>query len=106
MVALVAGEAGIGKTSVIRELTRALDGRVLIGACDAMTTPRPLGPLVDVAPELSAELAAMVASGARSDLLFAAVLRELATSERPVLFVIEDAHWADAATLDLIRYLA
>lgn len=97
---LVEGEAGIGKTSLVRAFVGSLAKvRVASGACDAMTTPRPLGPLVDMM--LSKEIAALLASP-RTDALFPAVLHELA---RPTVLVIEDAHWADAATLDLVRYL-
>jgi DNA-binding CsgD family transcriptional regulator/tetratricopeptide (TPR) repeat protein len=100
-VALVEGEAGIGKTSAMRAFVATItNGRIAIGACDAMTTPRPLGPLVDMA--LSAALTEKLA-GPRADDLFPAVLRELGA---PTVLVIEDAHWADAATLDLMRYLA
>jgi DNA-binding CsgD family transcriptional regulator len=100
-LALVEGEAGIGKTSVVRAFVATVEkARVAIGACDAMTTPRPLGPLVDMM--LSKALIERLA-GPRTDALFPAVLREL---DKPTVLVIEDAHWADAATLDLVRYLA
>nr|HEX4316486.1 AAA family ATPase [Kofleriaceae bacterium] len=100
-VALLEGEAGIGKTSVVRELARTAGGRIVVGGCDAMSTPRPLGPVVEIASQLSAELADML-SGGRTEGLYGALLAELA---RPTLVVVEDAHWADAATLDLLRYL-
>ena len=93
---LLEGEAGIGKTSVVRELVRTATGRIVVGACDAMSTPRPLGPLIDIAPEL--ELVDVLGT----DALYPALLRALA---QPTLVVIEDAHWADAATLDLLRYV-
>ncbi|MFT3692074.1 MAG: LuxR C-terminal-related transcriptional regulator [Kofleriaceae bacterium] len=99
-IVLVEGEAGIGKTSVVRTFVAGIKDRVAIGACDAMATPRPLGPLVDMA--LSTSLVEQLESG-RTDALFPAVLRELA---KPIALVIEDAHWADNATLDLVRYLA
>ena len=55
---LVAGEAGIGKTALVRAFCeRGRPGRVLRGACDALFTPRPLGPFVDIADELGGELA-------------------------------------------------
>ena len=48
---LIAGEAGIGKTALVREFCdeHATDATVLWGVCDALDTPRPLGPLYDIA---------------------------------------------------------
>ena len=54
---LISGEAGIGKTALVQEFTAGLDGvRSLSGACEALTTPRPLGPLHDIAAETAVEL--------------------------------------------------
>ena len=52
---LVSGEAGIGKTSLVRHFTDLHRGRceLLWGACEALFTPRPLGPFLDVAPALT-----------------------------------------------------
>jgi DNA-binding CsgD family transcriptional regulator len=77
---------------------------VLIGACDALSTPRPLGPLLDIAHDVSGEVAQLVAADAPRHLLFRAALDAL-TASGPTLFIIEDAHWADEATLDFLRYL-
>jgi predicted ATPase len=73
-VALVSGEAGIGKTALLSALCATTNMRVLWGSCDALRTPRPLGPLRDMA--------------------------------RLTVAVVEDAHWADEATLDLLVYAA
>ena len=70
----------------------------LWGACDPLITPRPLGPLRDMAGQVGGEFAAAVADGSREDVL-AAALEELADAR---LVVIEDLHWADDATLDLV----
>ena len=61
---LVGGEAGIGKTSLVSAFhnRRGGDARVVWGACDALRTPRPLGPLLDIAREAGGELAALVAA--------------------------------------------
>ena len=45
---LVGGEAGVGKTSLVRAFA-ATEGRVLFGSCDNLTTPTPLGPFADIA---------------------------------------------------------
>lgn len=105
LVVLVAGEAGVGKTSLVREFARNIgDGRVLTGACDAMSTPRPLGPLLDVAADLGGEVSRALEGSADPTGAFAWLLAEL--GERPTMLIVEDAHWADAATVDLLRFLA
>jgi DNA-binding CsgD family transcriptional regulator/tetratricopeptide (TPR) repeat protein len=98
-VALVTGEAGIGKTSVVRAFTADLGTRVLAGACDDLLTPRPLGPLRDAA----AGTPLAEALDGETERIFDAVLAELRT---PTVLVVEDLHWADDATLDVLGYLA
>ncbi|MEV7723945.1 AAA family ATPase [Streptomyces sp. NPDC087917] len=108
---LLRGEAGIGRTAVVRRLEQLADPRirVLVGACDPLTTPRPLGPLMDLAPSLGrpvrAALAGVPAASCRADEVFDHLLADLSTSPSPSLLVVEDVHWADDATLDLLRYL-
>lgn len=104
-VALVSGEAGIGKTALIEAFTRAHRNtvRVLWGACDALFTPRPLGPLFDMAGQTGGPLLAALNSDANRNVIFSAMLAEL--QRRPTLLVFEDVHWADEATLDLLRFL-
>jgi ATP/maltotriose-dependent transcriptional regulator MalT len=101
-VALVAGEAGIGKTSLVRTLASTHD-TVWWGACDALQTPHPLAPLLDIARDTKARFAKALA-GPRPA-LFEAVLDDLSAVVKPVLMVIEDAHWADEATFDLLKFL-
>src|SRR5579884_1370510 len=53
----VSGEAGVGKTTVLRECARrCAPSRTLVGSCDPIETPRPHGPLLDIAPELDPEI--------------------------------------------------
>jgi DNA-binding CsgD family transcriptional regulator len=103
---LVGGEAGIGKTSLLRALAERRGDTILWwGACDALQTPHPLGPLQDIAREASVGFRPLLhAEGGRAQ-LFDAVLAELQQSRKPTLLVIEDVHWADAATLDLLKFL-
>src|SRR5215218_7308583 len=105
-VVLVSGEAGIGKTSLVRAFAReaARQARVLAGACDDLVTPRTLGPFRDMARGAAPALAAAVEPGAARDAVFGAVHQELAG--RPTVLLVEDVHWADDATLDVLRYLA
>ena len=106
-VLLVSGEAGVGKTTVLRRFCeeRGQSARVLWGACDPLFTPRPLGPLLGVAEGSGGELAAVVGSGAMPHEVVAALARELSV-RAPTVFVLEDVHWADEATLDVLRLLA
>jgi len=104
-IALVSGEAGIGKTSLMQEFSRRQGlARVLWGACDALFTPRPLAPLHDIARQAKGALLAAVDSGAARDQIFTAALDELERGEA-ALVVFEDVHWADEATLDLLKFL-
>jgi DNA-binding CsgD family transcriptional regulator/tetratricopeptide (TPR) repeat protein len=102
-VVLVAGEAGIGKTALLRRFCAGLGGsaRVLWAGCDPLFTPRPLGPVLDLAGVVGGEVAARAASGARPWEVAGALLGELAAG--PSVLVLEDVHWADEATLDVIR---
>ena len=102
---LVRGEAGVGKTVLIRSFCErgAGSARVLWGACDALFTPRPLGPLLDVAHAAGGELATVTGRAARPHEVTRALLGDLGTG--PTVLVLEDVHWADAATLDALRML-
>jgi DNA-binding CsgD family transcriptional regulator len=103
-VALVSGEAGIGKSSVVQVFVAA-EGRatrVLAGACDDLAVPRPLGPFLDMAGELPG-----LALELRSDGVDAGrvVLDEL-SRDGATICVVEDAHWADEATIDVLTFVA
>ncbi|GIF64074.1 LuxR family transcriptional regulator [Asanoa ishikariensis] len=131
-VALVEGEAGIGKSRLVRELLTVTSGRrVLIGQCEQLQEPLPLSPLLDafrqagpelggplnpvigalapLLPELAAHLPApppaLSDPGADRHRVFraaVALLEELG----PLLLVLEDVHWADTVTFDFLAFLA
>ena len=103
-VVLVSGEAGIGKTSLVRAFAEHVAGRArrFVGGCDDLLTARPLGPLRDAAAGSGGPLEAALRSGGD---VFAAVVAELA-GPRVTAVVVEDLHWADDATLDVLGYLA
>jgi DNA-binding CsgD family transcriptional regulator/tetratricopeptide (TPR) repeat protein len=137
-VALIAGEAGVGKTRLVREISRVARGlgvRVLSGGCAELGGEGiPLAPLVDVlrtvARTTPAEELDRCFGTARHE--FARLLPELApdapagppqegsatqlrehvltlitrlTMDRPMLLVVEDLHWADRSTRDLMVFL-
>src|SRR5215831_10302435 len=96
------GEAGVGKTALAAALAEAAGGpAVRRGCCDIVTTAEALGPVLDAFPELAA--AVDLAAGASRLRLFQQVRGML--SESPMLLVLEDVHWADEATLDVLRFL-
>ena len=81
-IALVCGEAGIGKTSLLQEFSRQQrTARVLWGACDALFTPRPLAPLHDIARQTKGALLAAIESGAVERLLRARLEPFFASAE-------------------------
>jgi ELWxxDGT repeat protein len=103
-IVLISGEAGIGKTSLVEKFTAEQKDlvRVLWGVCDAMFTPRPLGPLYDIAAQAPGNLSHLLNSDANRAAIFSAVLG--AVQEQPTVAVFEDVHWADETTLDLLRF--
>ncbi len=104
---LVGGEAGVGKTVLLQAFCdewRA-SARILWGACDGLLTPGPLGPFFDLAEATGGELEELVSREARPHEVTAALVRELGGG-RATVVVIEDLHWADEATLDVLRLLA
>ena len=106
-LALIAGEAGVGKTSLLEELRSRVPARWLWGGCDGSFTPRPLGPLFDIAGEVGGALAEACRTGQDREQLLRLLLDELGSPGEHGLsaVVVEDVHWADEATLDLVRFL-
>jgi DNA-binding CsgD family transcriptional regulator len=96
---LVHGEAGIGKTSLVREFLAGLAParRLLSGGCDDLLAPRPLGAVLELVdgmvdrPDLATHPGRQLYEALRSE---------------PTVCVVDDVHWADDATLDVLTYLA
>jgi DNA-binding CsgD family transcriptional regulator len=102
---LISGESGVGKTQLLRRFCDDNRGsaRILWGACDPLFMPRPLGPFLDVAELTGGEFGRLVESSPKPFELVTALVRELAG--RTNVLVLEDVHWADEATLDVLRLL-
>ena len=119
---LIGGEAGIGKTALAEVLCHeaAQQGAfVLVGRCYDLTDTSPYGPWVDLflrlpsSPDLPAFPPAFAARGtvgtvASQMALFLQVHDFLAAirAQRPLVLLLDDIHWADPASLDLLRFLA
>jgi DNA-binding CsgD family transcriptional regulator len=105
---LVGGEAGVGKTALVEAFCRRVGGGswVLRMACDALSTPSPLGSARDLGPALGLSLDQQSGDEFDRDRLFRAVLAAFAARTEPTVAVGEDAHWADGVSLELVRFLA
>jgi len=102
---LVGGEAGVGKTALVRAFVDRHPGtRLVWGACDPLFTPRPLGPFADIAATHGGELARLSERVSRPYEVAAALARDL-EGGAPALVVLEDMQWADEASLDVVRLL-
>jgi DNA-binding CsgD family transcriptional regulator/tetratricopeptide (TPR) repeat protein len=108
VVAFIGGEAGVGKTTLVHELCdrRTQGERILQGACEPLLAPRPFGPFIDLAEAIGGEFAGLIDEGAKPHAVASALLLELKEGATPSLIVLEDLHWADEATLDVVRLAA
>ncbi|MAP96609.1 MAG: LuxR family transcriptional regulator [Ponticaulis sp.] len=109
-IVLVSGEAGIGKSSLIRcvrdEIPKSHpDFNWIEGGCEALFTPRTLGPIYDMAPQLGRMVDLALSADGGPVALYTAFMSAL-EDVQPTIIVCEDLHWADHATLDLIKYVA
>jgi len=104
----LSGEAGIGKTSLVKAFTKEVKNRSNIyqGYCDALFTPRPLAPLYDILLQLKDAPPAITNNISDRTALFADAFHELKNRKGTSIIIFEDIHWADEATLDFIKFLA
>ena len=102
----VSGEAGIGKTAMIKSFCKEQKGiyNIYQGACDSLFTPRPLAPLYDIMWQVKSDLWQSSNTIEERSVLFAGFFRELNNQKERFIIVFEDVHWADEATLDFIKF--
>jgi len=105
---LLSGEAGIGKTSLVRVFCNEVKNncKILQGSCDALFTPRPLAPLYDIAWQMESDVMLRIKDKKDRAALFTSLLQELNIQKDPIVLIFEDIHWADEGTLDFIKFLA
>jgi DNA-binding CsgD family transcriptional regulator len=103
-VVLVAGEAGIGKTSLVATFLAGLPrgARVLLGVSDDLIIPRPFGPFRHLEGAVSRRLLEATDPTTLPSDIVSIVLDELQREPRPTVLVFEDVHWADEGTLDAV----
>ena len=111
---IIGGDAGVGKTRLLREALAGADARVLAGGCvDVAEDSLPYAPFAEALRGLADELEPHDVEGAPLSATAQArmyerllgLLRRLG-EEAPVVLAIEDLHWADRSTRDLLRFLA
>ena len=105
---LLSGEAGIGKTSLIKTFYKEKKSNCKIyqGTCDALFTPRPLAPIYDIIWQIQKDTKENELYNVDRALLFNQLFHGLEQQKKSVIIIIEDIHWADEATLDFIKFFA
>jgi DNA-binding CsgD family transcriptional regulator/tetratricopeptide (TPR) repeat protein len=94
---LVGGEAGAGKSALMSAFLEGVAVPVAAGACNGLSTPLPLGPVIEIASQLEVDVTLA------TDDLFAAVVAALA--QRPAVLLLEDLHWVDEASADFLLFV-
>jgi DNA-binding CsgD family transcriptional regulator len=104
----ISGEAGIGKSSLVKVFTKELkkEYNIYRGTCDALFTPRPLAPLYDILLQLGSHLPESNIDITDRSAFFSRFLHDLRSQEKTSILIFEDIHWADEATLDFIKSLS
>jgi DNA-binding CsgD family transcriptional regulator len=103
---LIAAEAGLGKSALVERFVaeRRRDARALWGACDGLSTPPALAPVHELATQTRL-LHGRAREEESRERLFRILLDDFAQPEPACIVVLEDLHWADAATLDFVRFV-
>lgn len=104
---LLGGEAGVGKTSLVDTFCQHMDGEIaqIRSSCDALSTPSPLSVVRAYAAALNVRFDLDAHEQRQCGELFHALLTAIGRHDQPLLMVLEDAHWADEASLDFVRFV-
>jgi predicted ATPase len=104
---LITGEAGVGRSSFLQSFSEQVKGvgTHFLGCCEPLFSPRPLGPLHDIAPRLGKSFTHCIRDQENHSIIFSSLMDELIRIGKPICLVFEDVQWADSGTLDLIQYL-
>ena len=107
-VVLISGEAGVGKSALVRAFEAGLPNsvQVLHGYCEDLSISEPLGPLRDLAREAGWDLLRLLSGQLDRLSVFSEFLSHLAEPGQVTVVLIEDIHWADEATLEFLRFIA
>lgn len=117
-VMLISGEAGVGKSALLRtfgQRARQKGARVLVGQCAHTEGRRPFGPIEQILAELKRPLPEFPLSAPADQIdeahryrMYESILGILTASSKDSSLVVcvEDLHWADSATLELLRHIA
>lgn len=105
-VAVIVAEAGGGKTALLEAFRSVSSSPWHPGYCDSLFAASAMAPFVDIAGDLGIVTAEAPALDGSREQLLRALLNRLEASASPQIIAIEDVHWADEATLDLLRLLA
>jgi DNA-binding CsgD family transcriptional regulator len=104
---LIAAEAGLGKSTLVERFVaeRRREARALWGACDGLSTPPALAPVHEIAAQTRLLHGRAARDEESRERLFRLLLDDFAQPEPGCIVVLEDVHWADAATLDFVRFV-
>jgi len=110
-VLLISSEAGIGKTSLLEyiKMSNEIESKIVWSGCDPLFTPQPYAPFTEIARSVSTSLLTLLESNDSAtkiaNKIASALYSSLEELTHPIVLVIEDLHWADHATLDLLKFL-
>lgn len=108
-IVLLEGEAGIGKSTLLRAFCAQVDDEALIGACLPLAGELPYGPFLEIFRGRSERVHAALTGATPTPraAAFELVLSDLEQTarRRPLILAIEDLHWSDTATRDLFHVL-
>ncbi|MDT0595275.1 helix-turn-helix transcriptional regulator [Glaciecola petra] len=110
-VLLLGAEAGMGKTTLLEHMREISKDAYTVywSGCDPLFTPRPFAPIHDFARQFAPELFPVLNSNDKTaktaSQIILAFFNRLEKFDKPTLLIIEDVHWADNATLDMLQYI-